>query len=268
MKGKIEERPLTFGDMVEELKKIGLEKGQVVSAHISLSKIGWIVGGAETLIRALLHVVGSTGTVMMPSQTWKNLDPSTGVHWEQPKEWWSVIRDNWPAYDPEITPAIGMGITAEMFRKWPGAKRSSHPARSFAAVGPHAEYLVENHDLENIFGEDSPLDKLYKLGGYILLLGVGHNKNTSLHLAETRAEYPGKHLSRESSAVMIEGRRQWMTYETLVVDDEDFMELGSEYNKGNKIPIQRVGGADTLFMPQRPLVDWAVNWMEKNREEK
>lgn len=266
--GRVEERPLTFDDLVEEFKKIGVEEGQTMSVHISMSKIGWIVGGAETLISALLHVVGTTGTVMMPSQTWKNLDPSTGVHWEQPEEWWPLIRANWPAYDPEVTPAIGMGSTAEMFRKWPGAKRSSHPARSFAAVGPHAEYLVRNHELENIFGEGSPLDKLYKLDGYILLIGVGHNKNTSLHLAETRAKYPGKHCSKESSAMMVEGKRRWVTYETLAVDDEDFIELGSEYNRRNNIPIQRLGGAETLFMRQRPLVDWAVKWMEENRGEK
>ncbi len=261
-------RPVTYDDLVEEFRKIGIERGQTISVHISMSKIGWIVGGSETLIRALLYVVGDTGTIMMPSQTWKNLDPSTGVHWEQPEEWWSAIRENWPAYDPQVTPAIGMGSTAEMFRKWHGAKRSSHPARSFAALGPHAEYLVRDHDLENIFGKGSPLDKLYELDGYVLLLGVGHNKNTSLHLAEARAEYPGKHCSRESSAMMVEGKRQWVTYETLAVDDGDFIKLGEEYNRGNNIPIQRVGGAETLFMRQRPLVDWAVKWLEKNRGEK
>lgn len=66
---------------------------------------------------------------MMPSQTWKNLDPSTGVHWEEPEEWWPIIRKNWPAYDKEVTPAIGMGVVAEMFRKWPGAKKKRSPRK-------------------------------------------------------------------------------------------------------------------------------------------
>ncbi len=79
-------RPVTYDDLVGEFKKMGIERGQTISVHISMSKIGWIVGGSETLIRALLYVVGDTGTIMMPSQTWKNLDPSTGVHWEQPEE--------------------------------------------------------------------------------------------------------------------------------------------------------------------------------------
>lgn len=261
-------RPVTFDDLVGEFRKIGIGEGQTISVHTSLSKIGWVVGGPETLIRALLYVVGPTGTLMMPSQTWKNLDPSTGVHWEQPEEWWPIIRENWPAYDPEVTPAIGMGATAEMFRKWPGAKRSNHPARSFAAVGANAEYLVKDHDLENIFGEGSPLDKLYELDGYILLIGVGHNKNTSLHLAEARADYPGKQDVQESSAIMIDGRREWVTYTTLAVEDEDFIELGEAYNKENDITTQKVGNADVLFMPQKPLVDWATKWMEGNRKVK
>ena len=267
-KKKYGELPVTFDDLVADFKRIGLREGQTISIHTSMSRIGWVVGGPETLIRALLHVVGETGTLMMPAQTWKNLDPSKGVHWEQPEEWWPVIRENWPAYDPQVTPVIGMGAVAEMFRKWPGAKRSNHPARSFAAVGPDAEYLVGDHDLENIFGEESPLDKLYKLDGYILLLGVGHNKNTSLHLAETRADYPGKHLEEEGSAVMLKGQRKWITYKTLAVEDEDFTELGEEYNREKEVPTQMVGDAPVLFMRQKPLVDWAVRWMEKNRGRK
>jgi len=263
-----ERGPVTLDDLVRELKEIGIKEGQTISVHTSMRKIGWVVGGAETLIRALLYSVGATGTVMMPSQTWKNLDPSTGVHWEQPEEWWPIIRENWPAYDPEVTPAIGMGVVAEMFRKWPGVKRSNHPARSFAAVGKNAEYLVGDHDLENIFGRDSPLDKLYKLDGYVLLIGVGHNKNTSLHLAETRAKYPGKHCIGESSAMIVEGKRRWVNYKTLAVEDEDFIELGEAYNREKGIHIQKLNNAETLFIRQKPLVDWAVRWMEENRKVK
>ena len=64
-----------------------------------------------------------------------------------------------------------MGKIAEMFRLWPGAVRSEHPARSFAAFGANAEYLVKDHDLSNIFGKGSPLDKLYNLDGYVFNWG-------------------------------------------------------------------------------------------------
>lgn len=256
---------LTKEDLIKQLRACGVAEGQAIFVHTSLKSLGFVVGGAETLIRALLEIVGEEGTLMMPSQTWKNLDPSTGVHWEEPEEWWPIIRAHWPAYDKDITPSLNMGAVAEMFRKWPGAERSDHPARSVAAVGKYAEFLTKEHDLSNIFGDNSPIDKLYQLDGYVLLIGVGHNKNTSLHLAEYRANFPGKRFTNESSAVMVDGRREWVTYRTQVVDDEDFVKLGSIYEKEKNIKIHKVGNADIRFMKQRPLVDWAVEWMKKNR---
>lgn len=262
---KYTETVLSYNELIKQLKDIGIKKGETIIIHCSLSKIGWIVGGEEILIRALLESVGKEGTLMMPAQTWKNLDPSTGVHWEQPEKWWPIIRENWPAYDPEVTPVIGMGIVAEMFRKWPNAKRTNHPARSFSAVGKNAEYLTKEHDLKNIFGEGSPLSKLYELDAKILLIGVGHNKNTSLHLAETRANFTKKYTI-ESSAIMVDGERKWVEYETLDVDDEDFIKLGDEYNKDKKVAVKKLGDADVFFIGQRDLVDWSVKWMEKNRK--
>lgn len=209
-------------DIKEALKQVGVKPGQNIMVHTSLSKLGFVCGGAQMVIEALLESVGEEGTIMMPTQTWKNLDPVTGVHWEEPEEWWQTIRDNWPAYDKEITPTNTMGAVAEMFRKWPGALRSDHPARSVAAYGKHAKYLTENHDLSNIFGDGSPIGKLYELDGYVLLIGVGYDKNTSIHLADARAEYPGKHMAEESSAMLIDGKRVWKTYSTLFVDGEDF----------------------------------------------
>ena len=257
---------LTKEDLIREFRKCGVSEGQHIFVHTSLKSLGFVVGGAETLIRALLEIVGDAGTLMMPSQTWKNLDPKTGVHWEEPIEWWQIIRDNWPAYDKAITPAIGMGIVAEMFRKWPGAERSNHPARSVAAVGKYAKYLTENHDLSNIFGENSPVDKLYKLNGHVLLIGVGYDKNTALHLAETKANFSSKKFSEESSAIYVNGKREWITYTTQAVDDCDFIKLGEIYEKENNLPVHKIGHAEIRLIKQKPLIDWTVNWMEENRK--
>ena len=147
--------------------------------HTALSQIGYVCGGAQTVIEALLEAVGEAGTVMMPTQSWKNLDPEDGVHWSVEKEYWHIIRENWPAYDKRITPTNTMGAVAEMFRSWPGVIRSDHPARSVAAWGTHAEYLASNHDLSNIFGEGSPIGKLYELNGDVLLIGVDTGQRKS-----------------------------------------------------------------------------------------
>lgn len=177
-------------DILDALSAVGMCAGQTVMVHCSLSSLGYVCGGAQPVIEALLQTVGEAGTIMMPTQSWKNLDPESGVHWQEPQEWWQLIRDNWPAYDKRITPTNTMGAVAEMFRTWPGTFRSDHPARSVAANGQHAQFLTENHDLSNIFGDGSPIARLYDLDGYVLLVGVGYDKNTSLHLADARAQTP------------------------------------------------------------------------------
>lgn len=253
-------------DIVAALKKAGVKPGQAIMVHTSLSSLGFVCGGAQVVIEALLECVGEEGTIMMPTQTWKNLDPTAGVHWEEPKEWWQTIRENWPAYDKNITPTNTMGAVAEMFRKWPGAVRSEHPARSVAAFGKYGEYLTKDHDLSNIFGDGSPIGRLYELDGYVLLLGVGYDKNTSLHLADARADYPSKRLSIESSAVMEKGKRVWKDYETLYVDGEDFDEIGKAFEAQKEVANVPLGNGIIRFMSQRELVDFAVEWIEKNRK--
>lgn len=253
-------------DILAALAKAGVVKGQTIMVHTSLGSLGFVCGGAQVVIEALLESVGSDGTIMMPTQSWKNLDPTAGVHWEEPEEWWQMIRDNWPAYDKDITPTNTMGAVAEMFRKWPGTLRSNHPARSVAARGKYAEYLTSGHDLSNIFGEGSPIGKLYELDGYVLLIGVGYDKNTSLHLADVRAEYPGKHNCTEHSAIMENGKRVWKEYSTLYVDGEDFNEIGEAFEKEYSVSKASLGNGNLTFMKQRELVDFAVKWIERNRK--
>lgn len=105
----------------------------------------------------------------MPTQTWKNLDPASGVHANVPEAWWPLIQAHWPAYDADTTPSIGMGVVAELFRTWPKAQRSSHPVRSFAALGPNATRLLATQALEEPFGETSPVGQLYATDYWLLI---------------------------------------------------------------------------------------------------
>lgn len=252
-------------DLKAALETLGIHKGQILMVHTSLSALGFVCGGAQVVIEALMEAVGPEGTLMMPTQSWKNLDPTAGVHWEEPEQWWDLIRQNWPAYDKRITPTNTMGAVAEMFRSWPGALRSDHPARSVAAWGKYAEYLTQDHDLSNIFGEGSPIGKLYELGGSVLLIGVGYDKNTSLHLADVRAEYPGKHDVFESSAILEKGERVWRTYKTLYVDGEDFEQIGAAFEAFYPVRKTTLGNGTLTLMDQRQLVDFAVDWIEHER---
>jgi aminoglycoside 3-N-acetyltransferase len=258
--------PLTVTSLAEKLRACGLAEGQNVLVHLSMSKLGWIVGGAEAVILALLAAVGESGTIMMPTNSGNNTDPYEWQHPPVPEAWWQTIRDHTPAYNPRTTPTRGMGVVPELFRTWPGAIRSAHPAFSLAALGPRAEYLVADHALAEDTGDRSPLGKLYELDGHVLLLGVDHGNNTSLHLAEFRANYPGKRNLHTGSAMLVNGQRQWVAYETLETDAGDFGKLGAAFDRAYNVAIQHIGGARVRFFRQRSLVDYAVEWMEQNRD--
>ncbi|MCM1288586.1 MAG: AAC(3) family N-acetyltransferase [Clostridium sp.] len=251
-------------DFLEGFKNLGVKSGDVIIVHTALGSFGYVCGGAQTVIEALMESVGENGTIIMPTQSWKNLDPDRGVHWEISEMDWQLIRENWPAYDKDITPSDNMGIVAEMFRTWNGVVRSGHPSRSFAAWGQHAEYIVKDHDIENVFGENSPLHKIYQLDGKVLLLGVEFDKCTSLHLAESLATFSKRKIT-EHSAVMNHGIREWISYDVLDVDDSDFLKLQEDFEKNNTISKVSIGNAQARYFSQKRLVDFAVKWFEKNR---
>ena len=73
--------------------------GKFEQEYTSLKSIGYVCGGAQAVIEALIETVGENGTIMMPTQSWKNLDPETGVHGKVDEKDWPLIRENWPAYD-------------------------------------------------------------------------------------------------------------------------------------------------------------------------
>lgn len=252
-------------DLMAAFREVGMLPGMNVMVHTSLSSLGYVCGGAQAVIQALLETVTKEGTIMMPTQSWKNLDPDAGVHPEASEDEWQAIRDNWPAYDKRLTPTNTMGVVAETFRLWLWSYRSDHPARSVAANGKHATDLTINHDLSNIFGDGSPIGRLYALDGYVLLIGVGYDKNTSLHLADARAVYPGKHMVTEHSAVFEGGKRVWKAYETLYVDGKDFCQIGEAFEKTYQVNKVTLGNATLRLMRQRELVDFAVKWIEKYR---
>ena len=99
----------------------------------------------------------------------------------------------------------------------------------------------------------------------MLLIGVGYDKNTFLHLAEVRADYPGKHTCVEHSAVLENGACVWKSYETLFVDGEDFPAIGAAFEASHIVKKAPIGQTELSLMSQRELVDFAVEWIEKNR---
>jgi len=234
-----------------------------VMVHSSLSKLGFVVGGPQAVVAALLEVVGTTGTLMMPTHSGALSDPANWENPPVPERWWSPVRAEMPAFDPHLTPTRSMGAIVECFRGVPGVRRSNHPTVSAAAIGPNARALVEAHELHDRFGESSPQGRLYELDGHVLLLGVDHANNTSLHLSEARSGLP--ELVADGAPVLIDGQRAWVEIEHLEEDSDDFAAIGEAFAATGKERHGTVGIGVGRLCRSRDVVDFGIEWMLANR---
>lgn len=255
--------PRTLETLKNDFRQLGLKPGMTIIVHSSLSSLGWVCGGSVTVIQALMDIITPNGTLVMPTHSGEYSDPAT---WEKPpvpSDWWSIIRENMPAFDPQITPTRGMGKIVETFRNFPKVSRSYHPEVSFAAWGKHAETITKNHSLDYSLGEFSPLARLYDLDGWVLLLGVTYDSCTCLHLAEYRVPHKKETLR---GTVVLEGDRPiWKTYQDIEVKNDYFNQIGTAFEQTQAVKISAVGSAEARFFPVKLAVDFAVDWLTNNQ---
>lgn len=255
----------TSASIAAELAHLGVAPGSVVMVHASLRALGPVEGGAQGVVAGLLEALGAGGTLLVPTHTNHLSEPR---HWRNPPapaDLWDSIRTTLEAFDPEATAGWGMGSIAECVRQTPGARRSRHPHFSCAALGPRAAELVDDHALDDGLGERSPLGHLYAADGAILLLGVGHGVNTSLHLAEHRAPWAGKQIRRTGAPIMDGGQRRWSTFDELDVGGEDFAALGQDFAATGQERVGPVAATTGRWMRQRDAVDFAARWIAAHR---
>lgn len=160
----------TKQDIIKSLRQAGLTAGDHVVVHSSLRSVGPIEGGADTFIDALLEVVGDRGTLAMPSFNYTRPLPE-------------------PYFDAQLT-AGRTGSLTEVFRKRATTLRSIHPTHSVCATGPRAVEFLADHLKVEAVGAGSPLDRIAQAGGYILMVGVTHVVNTTIHVGESYAGIP------------------------------------------------------------------------------
>jgi aminoglycoside 3-N-acetyltransferase len=256
--------PYTTQSLAADLCALGMRAGEVVLVHSSMKRLGFVVGGVQAVVQAVLDVLGPDGTVVVPTHTPDNTDPADWQHPPVPAAWWPAIRQQAPGFDPSRTPSRWMGVLAEAVRTWPGAVRSDHPQVSFAALGKHAAAIADGHRLDDALGEQSPLGAVYRLNGKVLLLGCGHDSNTSLHLAEWRQESPPRGVTG-SSVRHSDGTTGWTTWVDVMTDEGDFERLGAAFEATGVVAIGQVGAATARLMSQRAIVDFATAWMAAHR---
>ncbi len=185
--------PLNRSTLCAGLDALGVRAGMGLIVHSSLSSLGYVVGGAPTVIAALMDVLTPQGTLLMPSF-------NHGM----------PFKPGGPGcYDPLRTPTIN-GAIPDAFWRMPDVRRSLNPTHPFAAWGKNAERYVQNHHRTLTMGADSPLGLLLADDGYGLLLGVDYRANTFHHVVETLVKAPCLGRRSETYAIALPDGRQVM----------------------------------------------------------
>jgi aminoglycoside 3-N-acetyltransferase len=167
---------ITEQRLIADLKKIGIQQGDHVIVHSSLSKIGYVEHGAKTVVDAILNVIGSEGTLLCPCFAHSTFS--------------KYYLDTNPVFDLNNSPSKA-GAISEYVRTLKGAKRSFHPTDSVCAIGPLADFYTSTH-----FGQLTPYNQyspyyiLTKKNGKILNVGVPLNTScTNLHTLEDAVDF-------------------------------------------------------------------------------
>lgn len=253
-------RPNTIASLTAQLRTLGVTEGDTLMVHSAMSSLGWVCGGEQAVIEALIAAVGAGGTLCMPAHTGALSDPAAWQHPPVPKEWVDEIRETMPAFDPDKSPTRGIGKVAECFRKWPDVKRSNHPHTSLCAYGRLADDITSSHPLTPQLGMTSPYGALYRLGAKVLLVGVGYDHCTILHLSETLMEHPP--LEHTGAPVLVDGQREWVWYDDVETDSDRFPKLGQDYElAGGAVSLGKVGNAECRLLPAQELVDYGTRWL-------
>jgi aminoglycoside 3-N-acetyltransferase len=225
--------PTSRMTVMEQLAALGVTQDAVLLVHTAFSKVAPVDGGPTGLIEALRSAIGLGGTLVMPSMADSDDQP----------------------FDAESTPCRSMGVVADTFRRMPDVLRSDSP-HAFAATGPEAAAITAPHPVDVPHGLDSPVGRVYERDGYVLLLGVGHDADTTVHLAENLAGV--RYRRRAAACISHEGRAIRVEYGEPDHCCANFARLDEWLEAGGRQRRGQVGGAAARLARSRDIVDAAL----------
>lgn len=194
--------------LADDLRALGLRSGATAMVHCRMSALGHVIGGAEAVVRALLDVVGPTGTLVAYTG-WEDGPPDDLAR--LPAAARAAIRAAQPVYDPRVARARrDHGRLAEALRTWPGAIASGHPEAGVAAVGADAAAIATPHPPHDAYGAGTPYARVVERDGQVVLLGAPLDTVTLVHHAEAIADVPGKRRTVWEVPLVVAGARRWV----------------------------------------------------------
>lgn len=226
-------------ELIQYLLELGVKPGGVLLVHTSFSKIKPIEGGPLGLISALRSALGSDGTLVMPSMSYDDDHP----------------------FDKTKSPCPEMGIAADTFWRLPGVLRSDNN-HAFAAVGRLAERIVAPHPIDIPHGLDSPVGRVYELDGQVLLLGVGQDSNTTIHLCENLA---GVRYRRDKHiTVLKDGQPTRFDYREIDHCCQNFVLVDGWLDEEHLQRHGKIGHGEVRLMRSRDIVKIVTSHLQKD----
>jgi len=256
----------TVESIKHDLVRCGLVSGDIVMLHASVKAIGELVGGPDIVIKGIMDIIGSSGTLMM-YVGWEDC-PYHLKNWATAKQ--KAYLEALPPFDINIARAKrDHGILAEFLRTTPNTLRSQNPGASVCALGKHAKLITEHHPLNYGYGIDSPLHHLCQLNGKVLILGSPLAHITLYHYAENLCNTPNKRIVRWKCPIIQNNEKIWVEIEEFdtskgIVDWEGdyFPLITGDYIESRKIIASKVGNADSFLFNAPDLNHFAVEWIE------
>jgi len=250
----------TLKSLKADLTALGLHEGDLVMVHASMRSVGSIVGGANTLIQALLDSISPRGTLC----AYLDFEP----FYDDSDEPESI-----PVFDKRTARAArDHGIVHEVLRTWPGTVRSDHPDAGVGAVGRLAEWLTAEHPFQYGYGPGSPLAKVVEARGRVLMVGAPLDTITLLHYAEHLAQIPDKRIVRYRRKMIVppDPEPRWIEFEEFdtrqpvnaKLPEDCFEQIGRAALAAGLKTTGQLGAATAHLLDGPALVEFGVRWLE------
>ena len=225
--------------LTQNFLELGVKPGGVLLVHTSFSKIKPIEGGPLGLISALRSALGSDGTLVMPSMSYDDDHP----------------------FDKTKSPCPEMGIVADTFWRLPGVLRSDNN-HAFAAIGRLAEKIVAPHPMDVPHGLASPVGRVYEMDGQVLLLGVDHGSNTTIHLCENLAGV--RYRRAKYITVLKDGQPTRFDYREIDHCCQNFALVDGWLDEKQNQRHGRIGNGETRLMRSRDIVNVVTSHLKQD----
>ena len=254
------EEMLTKDDFKSALIRLGVKKGMLLYVSASIEHFRYVVGGAQSVIEALMELVGYDGTIVMAAPTRHLCDPvETGVI---PRDRADEARKHALPFNKKLSVPSEVGEVTVQFMRNDAVLRSNHPMVSFLAWGKYAKLIVEKHPLHFGMNQESPLGKIKEYNGYVITIGNEYKDCEIFHLAQYMTmKCP---IRIYSCPIEKSGATSWIQILDLELDNSLYNDIGKKMENRHLVKTTYLGETTCRLFSAKAAQDVANEYLNKD----